>query len=71
MLSKSKVVANQRKQQSAHLSDDRVRDSLYAQGFYDSWITPELIKAQRKVMEARLRRPYQGKSKSLIPGEYD
>ncbi len=56
----------------AHLSDDRVRDSLYARGFYDSWITPELIVAERKVLEEKMRhRPYLGKSKSLIPGEYD
>jgi hypothetical protein len=54
----------------AHLSDDRVRDSLYARGFYDSWITPELIVAERKVLEARRQHPPK-KTRQLLPGDYD
>jgi hypothetical protein len=52
------------------LSDDRVRDSLNAQGFYDSWITPELIKAHRQIMEVRLQHPPK-QARHLLPGDYD
>jgi hypothetical protein len=64
----------QRRKDLIQLSDDRVKDSLYAQGFYDSWITPELNKVHRKVMEAKLRSHIplgKTKIKTLIPGDYD
>jgi hypothetical protein len=54
------------------LSDAQVRDSLNAQGLCDAWITQELIEAQRKILEARIRHhPCPKKVKHLIPGDYD
>jgi hypothetical protein len=55
---------------SIQLSDDAVRDSLYARGFYDSWITPELIVAERKVLAARRQHPPKT-SRHLLEGDYD
>jgi hypothetical protein len=56
----------------ARLSDDRVRDSLNAQGICDAWITQELIEAQRKILAARMRHHSRPKKvKHLIPGDYD
>lgn len=59
------------KKYPAGLSDAAVRESLYGRGFYDSWITPELIVAERKVMAARLRGTYAGVNKKLVPGVFD
>jgi hypothetical protein len=52
------------------ITDAAVRESLYSRGFYDSWITPELIVAERKVLEARLKHPPK-QSRQLLPGDYD
>ena len=70
-----RYMRNSKKAQSKYpvrLTDAQVRYRLYAQGFYDSWITQELINAQRKILEAQMRHhPCPKNVKNVIPGDYD
>jgi hypothetical protein len=62
-------IKKHRKKPAVHVSDATVRASLHARGFYNAWITPELIKAERLVIAARLQHPPK-RVRHLIPGDY-
>jgi hypothetical protein len=55
------------KRQQPRISDDQVRDHLNAMGFFDSWITQDLLNAQRKILEAKKR----NQMRLANAGDYD
>jgi hypothetical protein len=57
----------QRNQGSVRLTDAQIRDHLNAIGFYHSWITQDLIDAQRKILEAKIR----SQARLANAGDYD